>query len=88
MYMFTYSIINAFLHFTTHSFQWGEKCKKKESKLFESREDAVAYCQQLLDKKELFHRARKIVQNKKGRLLLICLSASVNSFRNELFCGL
>jgi len=45
--------------------QWGEKCKKKESKLFESREDAVAYCQQLLDKKELFHRARKIVQNKK-----------------------
>jgi len=45
--------------------QWGEKCKKKESKLFESCEDAVAYCQQLLDKKELFHRARKIVQNKK-----------------------
>jgi len=45
--------------------QWGDKCKKKESKLFESREDAVAYCQQLLDKKELFHRARKIVQNKK-----------------------
>ena len=46
--------------------KWGDKCKKKESKLFESREDAVAYCQQLLDKKELFHRARKIVQNKKG----------------------
>lgn len=44
---------------------WGENCKKKESKLFESREDAVAYCQKLLDKKELFHRARKIVQNKK-----------------------
>jgi len=44
---------------------WGEKCKKKASKLFESREDAVAYCQQLLDKKELFHRAKKIVQNKK-----------------------
>lgn len=45
--------------------KWGEKSKKKESKLFDSREDAVAYCQQLLDKKELFHRARKIVQNKK-----------------------
>jgi len=45
--------------------QWGEKCKRKESKLFETREDAVAYCQKLLDKKEIFHRARKIVQNKK-----------------------
>lgn len=44
---------------------WGEKSKKKESKLFESRDDAVAYCQRLLDKKQLFHRARKIVQNKK-----------------------
>lgn len=47
------------------SSKWGEGARKGASKLFPARDDCVSYCQRLLNRKKLFHRARKIVQAKK-----------------------
>jgi len=46
------------------SSKWGESAKAS-SQLFQSRDDVISYCQKLLDKKQLFHRARKIIKTKK-----------------------